>query len=103
MGARDISHFMFFKRKKQAEDTDERLERIETAFRRLEEEWTEVYHRFRVLQMRTAKQVQRLDRAPEVGEAQPVGSEGSDSKLTLTPRAQLIQNQILARRKANGG
>jgi len=82
----------------------ERLERLETESRRLQEEWTEVYDRFRRLQMRTAKQVQRLEdssseepqRAESVGAESPVGT--GPTLSSLSPRAQLIQKQILERR-----
>jgi len=88
--------------KNNLEDTNERLELLEKAMRRMEEEWTDVYSKFRTLQMRVAKQAQRLDQAPERGDTQPV--ESDDPPLSsLSPRAQLIQNQILARRRANGG
>ena len=67
--------------------------------RRLEEEWTDVYSKFRVMQMRVAKQVQRLD---ESSQEEPQGEE-SDGTLptgiSLSPRLAKIQQQILARRK----
>jgi hypothetical protein len=82
-------------------DTPERLELLEKQMRRLEEEWTDVYAKFRVMQMRVAKQVQRL---PESSEEEPQAgertSDGEVGRLTssLSPRLQKIQNDILARR-----
>jgi hypothetical protein len=90
-------------RKKQPEDTAERLERLEKAMRSLQEDWTEVYGKFRTLQMRVAKQAQRLDQAPEREDTQPVGESVPVTPSTLSPRMQLIKQQIEARRKANGG
>ncbi len=79
--------------------------------RRLEEDWTETYGKFRLLQMRTAKQVQRLEDSSSE-EPQRVESDGGESRgdagptlSSLSPRAQLIQKQILERRArmAKGG
>ena len=87
------------------EDTTERLERLEKGMRRLEEEWTEVYHKFRVLQMRVAKQVQRLDansshEEPQRAEGDADGKGGlSPLSTSLSPRVQRIQNEILERRR----
>ncbi len=91
-----------FKRNPPPEDTTARLERLEIAMRRLEEDWTEVYGKFRTLQMRVAKQVQRAEQAPVTPEGQ-AGEGESSAPSTLSPRARLIQEQILARRRANGG
>jgi predicted transcriptional regulator len=96
-----------FKSKISTEDTKdlkERVRELEKSFRRLEEEWTEVYHKFRTLQMRVAKQVQRLDQAPEGEDPQAaVSVTTSENEVgglarTLTPRARQIQQQILERR-----
>ena len=92
----------------EAKDTTERIERIEKSLRRMEEEWSEVYGKFRTLQMRVAKQVQRLEQAEAeevqvngAGEAEVISS-GVPS--TLSPRARTIQRQILERRtRLQGG
>ena len=90
------------KQPQEPEDTTERLERLERALRRMEEDWSEVYGKFRTLQMRVAKQVQRLDKAQaEEAEANGAGeTEVSTSGVpsTLSPRARTIQQQILERR-----
>jgi hypothetical protein len=92
-----------FKSKRAPEDTTERFERVEKAMRRLEEEWSDVYHKFRVLQMRVAKQVQRLD--ANSSREEPQGAEGDGVKgaqpaaSSLSPRMQRIQNEILERRR----
>jgi phage shock protein A len=93
-----------FKSKKEPEDTTERFERVEKAMRRLEEEWSDVYHKFRVLQMRVAKQVQRLDANSSREEPQGAESDGAGvvhaaPASSLSPRLQRIQNEILERRK----
>jgi hypothetical protein len=83
-------------------ELEPRLEDLENRFRRLQEEWTEVYGKFRTLQMRVAKQVQRLDESskeepePE-GRDEPAASAGSGTS-SLSPRMQAIQNGILTRR-----
>ncbi len=96
------------KQRQEPEDTTERLLRIEKALRRMEEDWSEVYGKFRTLQMRVAKQVQRLEQAEAeevqangAGEAEVISS-GVPS--TLSPRARTIQRQILERRtRLQGG
>src|SRR4030088_1459021 len=83
---------------KDTPDTSERLDALEVQMRRLEEEWTDVYGKFRVMQMREAKQVQRL---PESAEEEPQAGErdnGIQAASSLSPRLQKIQNDILARR-----
>jgi hypothetical protein len=87
----------------------ERVELLEVAMRRQEEEWTEVYGKFRTLQLRVAKHVQRLDK--DSSHEEPQGAEGEESAAgtmfsTLSPRAREIQRQVLerrARRGQNGG
>ena len=96
--------FSLFKSAKPVEDTTERLERLEKGMRRLEEEWTEVYHKFRVLQMRVAKQVQRLDASssqeePQKAEGDGAVPVGTGTASSLSPRMQRIQEQILERRR----
>ncbi len=83
---------------KDKEDTGERLDRLETEWRRMQEEWTDVYAKFRLMHMRVAKQVQRL---PDSSEEEPQRAEGdasATSATSLSPRLQRIQEQILARR-----
>jgi hypothetical protein len=95
-----------FKSKPEPEDTTSRLERLEKRMKSLEEDWTETYGKFRTLQMRVAKQVQRLDQSPAHQEDQAGEGEttGTSVATSLSPRAALIQQQILQRRKAmNGG
>lgn len=94
---------------KDTEDTGARLERLEINMRRLQEEWTDVYGKFRVLQMRVAKQVQRLDANSSEEEPQRAESDGAEAPgeqqgqlLSLTPGQRRLQAQILARR-AKGG
>lgn len=96
------------KRLFQSEDTSElhsRLDAIEKRMRSVEEDWTEVYNKFRTLQMRVAKQVQRLD--ANSSQEEPQGAEGDESvDLTtptissLSPRQQKLQREIMLRRRA---
>jgi len=51
------------KQRPEPEDTTERIESLEKRMKRLEEDWTEVYGKFRTLQMRVAKQAQRAEQA----------------------------------------
>jgi hypothetical protein len=86
----------------------DRIDGLEVAMRRLEEEWTEVYGKFRTMQLRIAKQVQRLD--ADSSHEEPQGAGGGESAVqaslsNLSPRAREVQRQILARRARgqNGG
>src|SRR5258708_26555654 len=94
-----------FKNKKAAEDTtiNERLVRMEKRIDRIEEDWTTVYGKFRTLQMRVAKQVQRLDAVSSSEEPQPAGGDGKvggapPTFSSLSPRQRQIQQQIMLRR-----
>ncbi len=83
---------------KDTEETGERLERLEIEMRRLQEEWTDVYAKFRVMQMRVAKQAQRLDESSQEEPPREESVVGQTSLATLSPRLAKIQQQILARR-----
>jgi uncharacterized protein (UPF0335 family) len=93
--------FSWFKSKKEPEDTSERLERLEKTVRNLETDWTDVYGKFRRLQMRVAKQVQRLEadeeQTPERGDTLPVESVAGNG--ALSPAQLKAQAQVNARRK----
>jgi hypothetical protein len=109
-----------FKSKKTSEDTKplrERIDDLERRCRRVEEEWTDVYGKFRTLQMRVAKQVQRLEENSSLEEPQPAGGDENGKPdgagtsgvpmafPSLSPRQQQIQREILERRakKLGGG
>ena len=95
----------WFKSKKPPEDTTDRVERLEKAMRQLEIEWTDTYDKFRRLHMRVAKQVQRLDQAPEGETTQrEEGDENnpSGSGPSLSERHKKLQEQILLRRNRSG-
>src|SRR5258708_35622289 len=76
----------------ESEDTTnlrERVEAIEIGWRRLQEEGTEGYNKFRTLQLRVAKQVQRLDKDSSPEEPHGAGSEvdGDSAGTSLTTLA----------------
>ncbi len=77
--------------------------------RRQEEEWTEVYGKFRTLQLRVAKHVQRLEKDSSQEEPQGEGGEQPGGLtglpgVSLSPRAREIQKRILERRgRTTGG
>ena len=62
-----------FKSKPPDKDTEEKLWDLQKRMARMEEDWSEVYGKFRTMQMRVAKQAQRLEQAPETETAQPAG------------------------------
>src|SRR5260221_5179557 len=94
------------KQRQEPEDTTERLLRIEKALRRMEEDWSEVYGKFRTLHMRVAKQVQRLEQAEaEEVQANAAGEAGVIScwvASTLSSLARTIPRQhILTRNRVH--
>jgi len=99
--------FSWFKSAKPVEDTTpmrDRLDALERRIRHVEEDWTEVYNKFRTLQMRVAKQVQRLDansshEEPQKAEGDGAAVVGTGTASSLSPRMQRIQNEILERRR----
>jgi len=102
--------FRWFKHAKRLDDLEETCERLEKQLKNMEIEWSETYDKFRLLNMRVAKRVQRLDQ--DSSQEEPQGAEGeqpteslSPLMSSLSPRARQIQAQILARRARaqNGG
>ncbi len=102
MGGEDAI-FSWLKSAKAVEDTTpmrDRLDAMERRIRHVEEDWTEVYNKFRTLQMRVAKQVQRLDANSSQEEPQKAEGDGVvRTTSSLSPRMQRIQEQILERRR----
>ena len=90
-----------FKSKPASKDTEEKLWDLQKRMNRLEEDWSEVYGKFRTMQMRVAKQAQRLDQAPETETTQR--EEGDAVEATsLSERHRKVQEQILMRRNRSG-
>jgi len=87
-----------------AQETREKVEDLRVQMRRLDEEWTDVYNKFRVMQMRVAKQVQRLDEHSSHEEPQGAESDGNGGSgeiptfSLLSPHHQKLQREIMARR-----
>ncbi len=94
-----------------AEETREKVEELRVQMRRLDEEWTDVYSKFRAMQMRVAKQVQRLDEHSSQEEPQGAESDGNGTVgladtptlSLLSPHQQKLQREIMARRNRKGG
>jgi chromosome segregation ATPase len=89
-----------FKSKTPDKDTEEKLWDLQKRMTRLEEDWSEVYGKFRTMQMRVAKQAQRLDQAPETETAQR--AEGDAVRTSLSTRQQELNAKILAMRQRGG-
>ncbi len=105
--------FRFFKHAQRLDDLEETVERLEKTLKNLEIEWSETYDKFRLLNMRVAKRVQRLDKDSSQEEPQGAGEEDTSGSSeagrmfsSLSPRAREIQKKILERRargQTNGG
>jgi hypothetical protein len=87
-----------------SEETREKVENLRIEMRRLQEEWTDVYAKFRVMQMRVAKQVQRADDQTPSSQEEPQGAGSDEGDVnapafsSLSPRQAKLQREILARR-----
>jgi|SRR2546427_4740074 len=94
--------FQWFKSKKAAVDLEARVKALEDGRKVLLLDWDDTYERFRLLYSRLSKRVKRaeeLEQSPETEDTQPGESEPLESsKLSLSPRARAIQEQILRRR-----
>ncbi len=89
---------------KDPQSLSDRIDDIETAMKRLQEDWTDVYGKFRVLHMRVAKQVQRIEAAPSGEEPGGSSEVGTTAPGSLTPRQTQVQEQIMRRRnRVTGG
>src|SRR2546430_13005866 len=93
------------KLRRRVSELEEKLERIEHAFKVLQVEWTETYDKFRQLHWRVAKRAKQLEEnTADAAEAQsPPGDDrfsGADvaHPSSLNPRQRELQLQILARR-----
>ena len=94
------------KLRKRVSDLEEKLERIEHAFKQLQVEWTETYDKFRQLHWRVAKRAKQLEENTADAAESPTsppgdqGFSGADvaHPSSLTPRQRELQLQILARR-----
>jgi hypothetical protein len=93
-----------FKSKPEPGVLEETKRQLESRIRTLEGEWDDTYERFRLLYARLSKRVKQLDQAPEGEAPQAVESDNvvpsadGVAGLSLSPRAQQIQNKILERR-----
>src|SRR5260370_17271542 len=87
-----------------SEEAGEKVENLRIEMRGRQEEWTDVYSKFRVMHLRVAKQVQRLDEHSSQEEPQGAESNGSDGAMDnptfslLSPHHQKLQREIMARR-----
>jgi hypothetical protein len=97
----------FLNHKKQIEALRQDVDKLRKEFGNLELEWADMYDRMRRMLMKISKRQERLD---AVEDTQPVEGEDAGDALTgasatsLSPHQQLVNSQILARRKkVNGG
>src|SRR3989440_8754443 len=91
------------KLRKRVSELEEKLERIEHAFKKLEVEWTETYDKFRQLHWRVAKRAKQLEESAPDTAAEPTTPPGDDLGGDLvvsgfTPQQNEAQRKILARR-----
>jgi hypothetical protein len=95
--------FSFFKQAQTTKDTsvthaelEEFEERITKAMRNLRLDWDEVYDKFRILNMRVSKRVQREE---ELRAAEATTTDGeSDANKASPPEGQQIPHRMLTHR-----
>jgi hypothetical protein len=71
-------------------------ERIEKAMRNLRLDWEEVYDKFRILNMRVSKRVQREEEL-RAAEATTTEGETTEAPAVAPPRRMIIRSRILRR------
>lgn len=95
-----------FSDQKRLKTLEESLERIERAFKTLQLEWDNTYEKFRQLNMRISKRVQKMEQLEEASDAVPTpesNSNGGQPTSGLSPAAVRAQMSVIARRKRMGG
>lgn len=89
--------FERFKVAKRLGELEERQEKLERDFKRLELEWEDTYDRVKRLFHRVAKRAQRME-GPDAGDSEAAGDLGPPAVAGLDERRSKLQEQILARR-----
>lgn len=82
--------------RKKIQDLQERCDRLERRVSALEIDWTDTLDRLKRMQGRIIKERSRSEAANPLPPMEEIEGNGSDT--TLSPRAQQINAQILARR-----
>ncbi len=97
--------FRWLNQQKRIADLEKTFKDLQDRFEGLDSEWTDWYEKFRLLHMRIAKrQAREEQQSSREGGTQAGESTGGNSVGTvLSPKARLIQEQIAAHRRANGG
>ena len=95
--------FRFLRVVKRLEQAEEKLDRIESAFKKLQVEWADTYEKFRNLHFRVTKRAQQIEKseaeqAPSQEGDTVGGEETATSGNGLSPRQIELQSKILARR-----
>lgn len=88
------------------EKLEDRVQTLERELQGARLDWLDVYGKAKKLFGRIAKAQDRAEAAETeaaTAETAASGANGSPVLTTLSPRARLIQQQILARRRAMGG
>ena len=97
-GRRKATQMSLFISTRKVKELQDRVDKLETAFKSLDLEWSSTYDKFRSILARIAKREERLRVANEVDSS--AGSQG-DSETntgTLSPSLDPISARILARR-----
>lgn len=97
--------FRWLNQQKRISDLEETVKKLQDDYAGLDSEWTDWYEKFRLLHMRLAKRQEREEqRVSREGGSQEGGSvSGGTVSAVLSPKQRLIQEQIAAHRRANGG
>ena len=93
----NLTMFRFLRTQKRIEDLEETMERIDSAFKKLQVEWDDTYDKFRHLHMRVSKRMRDAEQAPE-GDTTGGKETEQPGSSSLSPRQIEAQQKILARR-----
>ena len=97
----NLTMFRFLRTQKRIEDLEETMERIDSAFKKLQVEWDDTYDKFRHLHMRVSKRMRDAEQAPE-GDTTGGKENEQPGSSSLSPRQIEAQQRILARRGMKG-
>ena len=95
--SRQLTMFRFLRTQKRIEDLEETMERIDSAFKKLQVEWDDTYDKFRHLHMRVSKRMRDAEQSPE-GDTTGGKENEQPGSSSLSPRQIEAQQKILARR-----
>jgi hypothetical protein len=95
--------FEHFSNKRRIAELEERFEKLTRDFNALKLEWADSLDRLQRMAGRINKRAALAQEKEDALMGVPADASNDQSTANLTPRARLIQEQIMQRRRSNGG